>query len=285
MTATDPWLRLTVSAPAEVREALGALLVDWGAPGTAEEGEALVAWFPAGERGRVQARIERYALDLGAPVGWRWDDEPEEGWRDRWKAFYKPSRVSARLGVCPSWETWPPELGAVRVIRLDPGRAFGTGTHETTRLCLRLLDEELAARPGADLLDVGCGSGILSIGALLLGARRAVALDIDPLAAEATRENARANAVVERLRVVCGDLRSLRGAYPLVVANILYQVLLGLAPELGRRVAPGGGTLILSGLLTTETASAARVYGAQGLEPVRQETEGEWAALVLRRPG
>ncbi|RMG88437.1 MAG: 50S ribosomal protein L11 methyltransferase, partial [Candidatus Dadabacteria bacterium] len=122
------------------------------------------------------------------------------------------------------------------------------------------------------------------IGALLLGARRAVALDIDPLAAEATRENARANAVTDRLRVVCGDLRSLRGAYPLVVANILYQVLLGLAPELGRRVAPGG-TLILSGLLTSEAASAARVYGAQGLEPVREETEGEWAALVLRRPG
>ncbi len=170
----------------------------------------------------------------------------------------------------------------MRVIRLDPGRAFGTGTHETTRLCLGLLDRALSARPGAQVLDVGCGSGILSIGALLLGAGRAVALDIDPLAAQAARENARRNGVADRLRVVAGDLRAVGGAYPLVVANILYQVLLGLAPELSTRVEPGG-TLILSGLLTQEAASAETVYGALGLRPETREVEGEWAAVVLRR--
>ncbi len=276
------WQRLTVSAPPEVREALAALLVDWGAAGTAEETGALSAWFRPGDRPGIQARMERYALDLGAPVGWRWDDEPEDGWRDRWKAFYRPARVSERLGVCPTWEEWPGEDPGVRVIRLDPGRAFGTGTHETTRLCLGLLDRALSARPGAEVLDVGCGSGILSIGALLLGARRAVALDIDPLAAQAARENAGRNGVDDRLRVVAGDLRAVGGTYPLVVANILYQVLLGLAPELSARVEPGG-TLILSGLLTQEAASAEAVYGALGLRPETREVEGEWAAVVLRR--
>ncbi len=276
------WQRLTVSAPPEVREALAALLVDWGAAGTAEEAGALSAWFRPADRPGIQGRLERYALDLGAPVGWRWDDEPEDGWRDRWKAFYRPARVSDRLGVCPTWEDWPGEDPAVRVIRLDPGRAFGTGTHETTRLCLGLLDRALSARPGARVLDVGCGSGILSIGALLLGAGRAVALDIAPLAAQAARENARRNGVADRLRVVAGDLRAVGGAYPLVVANILYQVLLGLAPELSARVEPGG-TLILSGLLTREAASAETVYGALGLRPETREVEGEWAAVVLRR--
>ncbi|NOY44309.1 MAG: 50S ribosomal protein L11 methyltransferase [Deltaproteobacteria bacterium] len=276
------WHRLTVSAPPEVREALAALLVDWGAAGTAEETGALSAWFRPENRPEIQARLERYALDLGAPVGWRWDDEPEDGWRDRWKAFYRPARISERLGVCPTWEEWPGSDPGVRVIRLDPGRAFGTGTHETTRLCLGLLDRALSARPGAEVLDVGCGSGILSIGALLLGARRAVALDIDPMAAQAARENARRNGVDDRLRVVAGDLRAVGGTYPLVVANILYQVLLGLAPELSARVEPGGA-LILSGLLTQEAASAEAVYGALGLRPESREVEGEWAAVVLRR--
>jgi len=130
---------------------------------------------------------------------------------------------------------------------------------------------------------VGCGSGILSVAALRLGVDRAVALDIDPLAAEATRENAAVNGVVQNLLCFCGDLRSLRGTYPLVAANILYQVLLGLAPLLTARVAPGG-RLLLSGMLVGELLSAAAVYGALGLREVRREEDGEWGALVLDRP-
>jgi ribosomal protein L11 methyltransferase len=170
------------------------------------------------------------------------------------------------------------------VIRLDPGRAFGTGTHETTRLCLALLDDAVGQSPPSAFLDVGCGSGILSIGARLLGVPRAVALDIDGLAAGATRENARANGVADGVRAVCGDLRCLRGTFPLAAANILYQILLGLAPALAARVAPGG-LLVLSGLLVPEIPSAAAVYGSDrvGFEVLRRETLGEWGALVLRR--
>ncbi len=274
------WHKLTLRAPPGAREALAVLLVDWGAGGTVEEGDALVAYFPPDRREAIEARLTRYTTDLGAPIGWRWEDEPEEGWRDRWKTFYRPAVVSARLGVCPSWGEWPAGGPAVEVIRMDPGQAFGTGTHETTRLCLRLLDELLAERPGSEVLDVGCGSGILSIGAVLLGARRAVALDIDPLAARAARENARANAVAGRVLVLQGDIRAVRGTFPLVAANILYRVLTGLAPEIARRVA-AGGRLILSGLLKEELDSACRAYRARGLREIDRRVEGEWGALVL----
>ncbi|MFU8856228.1 MAG: 50S ribosomal protein L11 methyltransferase [Deferrisomatales bacterium] len=283
--AAVEWLRLRVEAPDSVREALACLLVEWGATGVEEETGAVAVYFVPGERDAVEARLGRYArdLDLGAPaVQWSWS-VVQGGWEDAWKAFFRPARISPRLAVCPTWEPWAPEDPGVRVVRLDPGRAFGTGTHETTRLCLALLDEAIGDAPPEAFLDVGCGSGILSIGARLLGVPRAVALDIDLHAAEATRENARGNGVGDGVLSVCGDLRSLRGTYPLVAANILYQVLLGLAPALSARVRLGG-TLVLSGMLLPELPSAAAVYGAAGLEVAREATMGEWGALVLCRP-
>lgn len=279
------WLELRVEGPVAVREALACLLMEWGAGGVVEETDALVVYLPPEERERVEAHLTLYARDLGSTaLRWSWS-EVREGWEDAWKAYFRPTRVSARLAVCPTWEDWVSNDPEVRVIRLDPGRAFGTGTHETTRLCLALLDDAVGRAPPPVFLDVGCGSGILSIGVRLLGVPRAVALDIDGLAAEATRENARANGVDAGLLALCGDLRCVRGTYPLVAANILYQILLGLAPALCARVAPGG-LLLLSGMLVPELPSAAAVYGADrvGFEVHRQVTLGEWGALVLRKP-
>lgn len=276
------WMRLETTAPPEVLEALASLLTEWGSGGVVEGEGRLTAYFPPPAREEVEARLRRYAADLGRPVAWRWEAETGEPWREAWKAYFRPSRVSARLAVCPSWEEWAPEDPAVRVIRMDPGRAFGTGTHETTRLCLGILDDLLAGDTPPTLLDVGCGSGILSVAARLLGVPRVVALDLDPLAAEATRENAAANGVDAGLLVLQGDLRSVRTRFPLVVANILYQVLLGLAPGLCERVAPGG-RLVLSGMLASELTGAAAHYARHGLREVRREVDREWGALVLRR--
>lgn len=279
------WLELRVEGPAPVREALACLLTEWGAGGAVEGADAISVYFAPEERERVEAQLSLYARDLGSPsLAWSWA-EVQAGWEDSWKAFFRPARVSPRLAVCPTWEDWAPGDPNVRVIRLDPGRAFGTGTHETTRLCLALLDDAIGKAPPPAFLDVGCGSGILSIGARLLGVPRAVALDIDGFAAGATRENARANGVDAGVLALCGDLRCVRGAFPLVAANILYQILLGLAPALAARVAPGG-LLVLSGMLVPELPSAAAVYGSDrvGFELLRQETLGEWGALVLQRP-
>lgn len=270
-----------MGAAPEVLEAVSLLLVDAGAGGTEETAGGVAAYFPSGRQEAVEALLATYAADLAAPLRWEWASVPP-GWEDAWKAFFRPTRVSKRLAVCPSWEDWTPAEPGVKVIRMDPGRAFGTGAHETTRLCLRTLDGLLEGDARGPLLDVGCGSGILSVAAALLGVRRVAALDIDALAAGATRENALRNGVGARVSALCGDLRCVRGAYPIAVANILYQVLLGLAPILSGKVAPGG-TLLLSGMLAPELDSAGRVYGGLGLREVAREVEGEWGALLLRR--
>ena len=127
----------------------------------------------------------------------------EEDWATAWKKYYFPTKIGERLVICPSWESYAPAPGET-VLTMDPGMAFGTGTHETTRLCIQLLEE--AVTPGMDLLDIGTGSGILAIAALLFGARAAVGVDIDEVAVRVARENAKANGVGGRARFIAGDL-------------------------------------------------------------------------------
>jgi ribosomal protein L11 methyltransferase len=276
------WMKLTVHAALPVLEALASLLVDWGAEGVVEAAGQITVYFSPTARKDVESRLRRYCNDLGEPVRWTWGADVGELWRDNWKAHFRPARVSRRLAVCPSWERWTAAEPQVKVIRMDPGLAFGTGTHETTRLCLRLLDETLARTPVSSVLDVGCGSGILSIGARLLGAPQVVALDVDATAVSVARKNARVNGVADGFLILRGDPRALRAAYSLVVANILYQVLAGLAPVLARRVTPGG-RLLLSGMLEAELTAAAAVYRRVGFVVDGREIEGEWGALLLRK--
>ncbi len=278
----ERWVRLEVRAGRDVLEAVGLLLVEWGAAGTVHGPGRVEAYYPPDRLESLEARLGRYAADLGEPVSWTWSEADAAGWRDRWKAFFRPARVSGRLAVCPPWEAWTPPNPDVRVLRIDPGQAFGTGTHETTRLCLAALDDLLGEAPGQPVLDVGCGSGILSIGAVLLGAPWAAAVDVDPVAVRTARDNARRNGVAGRLQTWCGDARSVRGPFPVVVANILYPVLAGLAPVLARLTGPGG-SLVLSGLLREELDGIVRIYGEQGLSERGRRARGEWGAVVLAR--
>jgi ribosomal protein L11 methyltransferase len=200
-----------------------------------------------------------------------------DGWRDEWKRFFKPSRIGERFVVRPSWESYDasPED---HVIVIDPGRAFGTGLHETTRLVIRELEARVTE--GVDVLDVGTGSGILSIAALMLGARRALGIDIDPDAVEIAIENAAINGLGERFTGSAEPIHAHEGAYPLVIANIEARVLIPLAHAIGSRVAPGG-LLILSGLLAGQEDEVGGHY--VGFRRVALAREGEWVALTLAR--
>ncbi|MDW8361552.1 MAG: 50S ribosomal protein L11 methyltransferase [Myxococcales bacterium] len=209
----------------------------------------------------------------GARFGWLLGD----AWRDGWREHFRPTRIGARLVVHPPWAPWTAADDDVPVC-IDPAQAFGTGTHESTRLVLRELDRRIGG--GERVLDVGCGSGILAIAALRLGARRATAIDVDPEALVACRENARRNDVASRLRVTDAPLDRLRGRYDTIVANIEARVLLELAAALTERLAPGGA-LVLSGLLRGQQHEIRASFGA--LRHVATPVDGDWVALVLAR--
>ena len=198
-------------------------------------------------------------------------------WADAWKAHYVPQRVG-RVVVVPSWIEEPLGPGEV-AITLDPGMAFGTGLHPTTRGCLRLL-QELIPMP-ADVLDVGCGSGILALAALRLGAERAVGVDTDPLAVTATRENAERNGLCDRLSVVAGTLpASPEARYPLILANLVAAVLIELARRLAAHLAPGG-VLLASGIIEPRSAEVIDALRAAGLAMTDRRDDGEWVSLRL----
>jgi ribosomal protein L11 methyltransferase len=210
----------------------------------------------------------------------------DEDWMAAWKQHYHPIPIGRRLLILPAWIE--PSPGETRLpVRIDPSMAFGTGTHPTTQLCMEMLEDTVA--PGQPVIDVGCGSGILSIGALKLGASRALGVDIDNAAIVSTRENAANNAVLDRLETGLGSVSeilegrfSLRQA-PLVLANILAPVIIRLfAAGLARLVAPGG-TLVLSGILDAQAPEVIAAAEAEGLRFVEQRAITDWVVIRLNR--
>ncbi|MBX3251585.1 MAG: 50S ribosomal protein L11 methyltransferase [Myxococcales bacterium] len=201
-------------------------------------------------------------------------------WRDAWREHFHPTKIGERLLLRPSWREVTPAAGDV-VLTIDPGGAFGSGIHETTRLVLREIDARV--RGGERVLDVGCGSGILAVGALLLGAAEAYGTDIEDVAIDVTMENATLNGVAARMRADTRDVRELEGAWELVLANIQAPVLIAMADPLAARVAPGGA-LVLSGILAGQEDAVRDAFVATGLTHVETTAENEWRAVVLARP-
>jgi ribosomal protein L11 methyltransferase len=200
-----------------------------------------------------------------------------DGWRDAYKQYFKVTRLGARLVIRPSWESYVAEPTDV-VVTVDPGRAFGTGTHESTRLLMAALDARV--RGGERVLDVGCGTGILAICALKLGARDALCIDVDPDAVAVTRENAELNGVTDCVRADVTPVEDVPDSYPLVLANIQANVLTPLAAPIAARVRPGG-LLLLSGILVGQETEVLAAYPAFALEA--SPVEGEWIALILKK--
>ncbi len=243
-------------------------------PGAAWSHHRVTGLFPAdAPPPDLEARLARAA---GGGVGVEWIPVADTDWANAWKDHFSAFPVGRRLWVRPSWAPASLPSGRVEVV-LDPGMAFGTGYHATTRLCLRWLEGRISADSPPAVLDYGCGSGILAIAAAKLGAPRVVAVDNDPAALEATRTNAAANGVGERIEVRAPGAGPGDGApFPCVVANILSRTLIELAGELTEATAVGG-ELVLAGLLGPQ-ADAVR----QALPRFRwgpEVPEGEWVRL------
>jgi ribosomal protein L11 methyltransferase len=228
---------------------------------------------------RALWHLQAFGLRPVGPLQVRPVDETD--WTDAWKAHYVPQRIG-RVVILPSWIDEPVAAGEV-AIRLDPGMAFGTGLHPTTRGCLALL-QEVEPMP-ASVLDVGCGSGILAIAALALGARRAIGLDTDLLAVEAARANGAANGMADRLTVTHGSLpEAAAERHPLVLANLVAAVLVELAGRLADHVEPGG-TLLASGIIDPRAGEVVEALQAAGLRLTERRDDGEWVSLRLEQPG
>ena len=305
------WLEISVDAPSGDTESLCVLLEELGVSGLVIEDEADVRAFLR-ENGRYWdsldeeftaarkgvSRVKFYlsadkegesALERMRPRLEAEGCEPsvrhirDEDWENNWKQYYRPIRVGQRLLILPEWEPLP-EGGDRLPLRLDPGLIFGTGAHPSTRMCLEAL-ESLA--PGVrKVLDLGCGSGILAIAALLLGAERAVGCDVDPAAPRIAGENAALNGVSERFTVLVGDAaedaqlrRALGGReYGLVFMNIVADVILRLVPDVSRWLLPGG-TLIVSGVIHGREREVAEALTRAGFR-WQSRQEGDWHSFV-----
>lgn len=203
----------------------------------------------------------------------------DEDWAESWKQHYRPIRVSPRLTISPSWISYDAEDPEERILRLDPGSAFGTGDHPTTALCLRMLDQYLPE--GAKAADVGCGSGVLAIGAASLGASQVDAVDIDPNAVAVTRANASLNDPRGVIDVQRGELKDLKGPYDVIVANLVSDLLLDLAAGFKDYLADQG-LLIVSGIVNTRAAEVLQAYTEAGYETMAETEEKDWVCFVFR---
>lgn len=299
------WLEISLTVNGELAEAVAEVLARFAPGGVALESTAIVpdpqgegfpadslrvcAYLPVDDQlEETRRKLEEALWFLGrisrlpAP---QYRTVNEEDWANAWKEHYHPIPIGQRLIIVPAWLETPP--GERIPIRMDPGLAFGTGTHPTTQLCLELI-EAAATDHLSTVIDVGCGSGILSAAALKLGAGCALGVDIDSRAVDISRENAAANGVAESYRAGTGSVAEIRrGDFDirqavLVIANILAPVIIHLFDDgLAELVAPGG-TLILSGILNEQAASVVEAARKHGMELVKTRQLEDWVALRLQ---
>lgn len=288
-----PWFQISYRSKREFGDQISAVLEACGALAVTIKNAGTEDYFDAGlpeepewsevfvgglfERGVDPATITTSVIEQlgrGGTQLFRIDELPDQNWTQAWSRECRPTRITDRLWVCPS-TTEPPKTDAVNII-IDPGLAFGTGTHPTTALCLEWLAN--ADLSGNNVVDYGCGSGILSIAAVRLGAAHAWAIDVDPAALSATRYNAERNDVDDRISVVT-DTQAQVPATDIVIANILANVIVSLEPKLAALVRPRG-TILLTGILDSQVERVGGAYSGR-FEFARHRRQG-WNLLVGR---
>lgn len=347
------WHELTVHTTEEAQEMISNLLYEAGAGGVSieesgtlnkerdtrygelydeplndiPEGEAVIKGYYAEsvlmdtiveELTPKVEELREFGIDPGkALISWKTVDEEE--WAHAWKQYFKPLRVSERLTIKPTWEAYTPANADEKIIEIDPGMAFGTGTHPTTALCLRALEKQISG--GEEVIDVGTGSGILAVGAMLLGAKSVLALDLDPIAVDSARENVALNRLEKSITVKESDLLSLLGgegaldtaagemwpsARPghkaggqetessgavaddslgvtlpvkIVVANILAEIIVLFTDDVYRALQPGG-IYITSGIYKDKEELVAQALVSSGFEIIEVSREEDWVAFT-----
>ncbi|WP_415398798.1 50S ribosomal protein L11 methyltransferase [Synechococcus sp. W4D4] len=299
-----PWWRLELLALPELEESLIWKLNTLGIPRVAvrhrpehPQERQLVAWLPASdwpesERQQLEQALQPLADTFGLtlpPI--HWFEQDDEDWSLSWKQHWEPDPVGQRLLILPAWLELPPEYADRQVIRMDPGSAFGTGSHPTTRLCLEAI-EQLADERGGTLspmrvADLGCGSGILGIAALLEGTSSVAAADTDPLAVRATRDNAVVSGFAEQLQVDLGSIERLAEMLEgrpadLLLCNILAPVIEALCPAFDTVLSPEG-LGFLSGLLVSQVPRLQEVLAEQGWSAELTAQQSQWGLMTIRR--
>ena len=298
------WWRLELLALPELEESLTWKLNALGIPRVAlrhspeqPQDRKLVAWLPASdwpesERQQLEQALKPLADTFGLTLPTiHWFEQDDEDWSLSWKQHWEPDPVGQRLLILPAWLELPPEHADRQVIRMDPGSAFGTGSHPTTRLCLEAI-EQLSDERGGSLgsirvADLGCGSGILGIAALLEGASSVAAADTDSLAVRATRDNAVVSGFEEQFQVDLGSIERLAELLEgrpadLLLCNILAPVIEALCPAFDTVLAPGGLGL-LSGLLVSQAPRLQEVLAEQGWSAELTAQQSQWGLMTIRR--
>jgi ribosomal protein L11 methyltransferase len=284
------WLQLSFKAPAPALDAIANFLIERGSPGVVLARNEVRAFFVRSPRtATLKREIHRFLRDLrkiypgfgGHPL--HWTLLKEKNWASSWRRFFSPHKVGRLLWITPPWVA-PPESRRRHVITIEPGMAFGTGTHATTRGCLEFVEQLATGFNGGELtaLDVGTGSGILAIALAKLGAASVVALDNDPTALKVARGNVRVNRVERKIRLASCPVENLQESFDLVVANLTAETILDLAAPLAERVA-AGGHLVLSGILRHKAGQVARRFAPVPFRLARRNRSKEWVTLLLQK--
>lgn len=310
------WLEVTVRTNTAGADLISELLISEGAKGTSiedrfdafseptdatqwdlidpsviekmDEDTLVHAYFPAETTDRdaietLRARLAALTPEwLGFDAGKRVleiANVREEDWAENWKKYYKPFRVGKHIVVRPVWEAYEPQDGD-KIISIDPGMAFGNGTHETTSMCLGLVEDYI--KPGYEVLDVGTGSGILAIASVLMGAHSAVGIDLDPVAVRVANENIERNGLSDRVHVQVGDLvKGIDTQADVVFANIIADAVIMLSRAIRAHMKPGG-VFICSGIILEREQDVLDALAEAGFAVDRIEHRGEWSAIAAR---
>jgi ribosomal protein L11 methyltransferase len=302
------WIEISLEVDGEAAEAVADVLQRYGHQGVAIEqagfpievwpdeippADRLIvrAYFPNDAQAEARKQQLREALwhmgrlyPMPEPV---FNVVHEEDWAEAWKQHYHPVRLGKRLYIRPEWATITDPRPDDVVLVLDPGMAFGTGTHPTTQLCLIATEDLLTDWPAVDVLDLGCGSGILGIAAIRLGAAHVLALDTDEMAVKATVQNAGYNGVVDQITAQQGSLETLRHSahhFDLLLCNILARVIVDLCDQGLGDVLRAGGKAIFSGIIEEQADDVEAALRRTGLEPTRRRISGDWVAIEAHKP-